>query len=405
MSSKLSNLPAATTPLTGSELCYVVQGGVSNKTTASNFYYPGGTDIVVADGGTGASSLTGILQGHDASAFTAVADSSTIGQILRVTGAATYGWGALDLADTDAITNDLPFANLTQGTARSVLGVTGNSTADNASIQSGSAGQVLNSTATAALWTATPTITTSITSPLIIGGTATSSTLILESTSGAGATDLISFKTGSQSERWRIDTNGNWSSGNFASPVGQFSATATVNVNQGTSGYSYSANGFGNNSGALAIAFLKTRGAGPSSHTTVQNGDAVGTYAWGASDGSAYQDLAELTAFIDSATISGSSMPGRITLSTTPVGSVSPTERFRIDNAGNVRVNTAAISTSASDGFLYIPTCAGTPTGTPTAVTGLIPMIYDTTNHQFWFYDTAWKQPKTPAGAAVVTWQ
>lgn len=41
-----------------------------------------------------------------------------------------------------AVTGDLPFANLTQGSARSVLGVTGNSTADVASIQ-GTADQVL----------------------------------------------------------------------------------------------------------------------------------------------------------------------------------------------------------------------------------------------------------------------
>jgi len=48
--------------------------------------------------------------------------------------------GLIDLA-TD-ITGDLPFANLTQGSARSVLGVTGNATADVASIQ-GTANQVL----------------------------------------------------------------------------------------------------------------------------------------------------------------------------------------------------------------------------------------------------------------------
>jgi len=56
---------------------------------------------------------------------------------------------------------------------------------------------------------ATPTITTSATAPLIIGGTTASSTLTLESTSGAGTTDAILFKTGSQSERMRIDTSGN----------------------------------------------------------------------------------------------------------------------------------------------------------------------------------------------------
>jgi hypothetical protein len=77
----------------------------------------------------------------------------------------------------------------------------------------------------------------------------------------------------------------------------------------------------------------------------------------------------------------------------------------RFNNAGSLVMGNAAIATNATDGFLYIPTCAGTPTGTPTAYTGRIAMIYDTSNHQFWFYDSGWKQPKTPGAAALITWQ
>lgn len=72
--------------------------------------------LPVGNGGTGAVTLTGLLQGNGTSAFTAIADSSTVGQVLRVTGAATYAWGALDLADTDAITGNLPVGNLNSGT-------------------------------------------------------------------------------------------------------------------------------------------------------------------------------------------------------------------------------------------------------------------------------------------------
>lgn len=71
----------------------------------------------------------------------------------------------------------------------------------------------------------------------------------------------------------------------------------------------------------------------------------------------------------------------------------------------SVVVGNQALATTATDGFLYIPTCAGTPTGVPTAFTGRVALVYDTTNFQFWIYDGAWKQPKTPAGAALVTWQ
>lgn len=65
-------------------------------------------------------------------------------------------------------------------------------------------------------------------------------------------------------------------------------------------------------------------------------------------------------------------------------------EGMRLDGNKNVVVGTAAIATTATDGFLYIPTCAGTPTGTPTAKTGLAPMVYDSTGNKFWMYDGSW---------------
>jgi hypothetical protein len=71
----------------------------------------------------------------------------------------------------------------------------------------------------------------------------------------------------------------------------------------------------------------------------------------------------------------------------------------------SVVIGNQALATTATEGFLYIPTCAGTPTGVPTVRTGRVALIYDTTNFQFWIYDGAWLQPKTPAGAALVTWQ
>ncbi len=73
--------------------------------------------LPVGNGGTGANSLTGILQGNGASPVTAITDSSTVGQVLRVTGASTYGWGALDLADADAVTGILSITNGGTGSA------------------------------------------------------------------------------------------------------------------------------------------------------------------------------------------------------------------------------------------------------------------------------------------------
>jgi hypothetical protein len=57
-------------------------------------------------------------------------------------------FGAVNLASSDAVTGDLPFSNLAQGSALSVLGVTGNATADNASIAAGTDHQVLRRSGT-----------------------------------------------------------------------------------------------------------------------------------------------------------------------------------------------------------------------------------------------------------------
>src|SRR5262245_31284388 len=59
-----------------------------------------------------------------------------------------------------------------------------------------------------------------VSTQLIVGGSLASSTLTLESTSRAGTTDAILFKTGSQVERFRLDPNGRTIFGNSAA-VGQ----------------------------------------------------------------------------------------------------------------------------------------------------------------------------------------
>lgn len=93
--------------------------------------------LSVGGGGSGATSLTGLLQGNGTSAFTVVTNSSTVGQVLRVTGAAAYGWGALDLADGDAVTGLLPVANLAGHPT---------TTTDNAAVRfDGTAGNTQNS--------------------------------------------------------------------------------------------------------------------------------------------------------------------------------------------------------------------------------------------------------------------
>ena len=56
---------------------------------------------------------------------------------------------------------------------------------------------------------------------------------------------------------------------------------------------------------------------------------------------------------------------------------------------GSVAVGLPSLATTATDGFLCLPTCAGTPTGVPTAFTGFAQMVYDTTNNLLYVYDGA----------------
>jgi hypothetical protein len=74
------------------------------------------------------------------------------------------------------------------------------------------------------------------------------------------------------------------------------------------------------------------------------------------------------------------------------IGTTGGTLRATIDGNGNFAVGSAALATNATNGFLYVPTCPGTPTGTPTSKTGLAPIVIDSTNNKLYFYSgSAWR--------------
>lgn len=64
---------------------------------------------------------------------------------------------------------------------------------------------------------------------------------------------------------------------------------------------------------------------------------------------------------------------------------------LEISGKKSLIIGDGAVATNAIDGFLYISSCAGTPTGTPSAFSGRTPMVYDSTNDQLYLYDGSWK--------------
>lgn len=92
--------------------------------------------------------------------------------------------------------------------------------------------------------------------------------------------------------------------------------------------------------------------------------------------------------------------PTRATIDVTKTGTGTTRDlEFSIDNVtkatlkttGSFVLNSGALGTTATDGFLYIATCAGAPTGAPTAFTGRVAMVYDTTNNKLYVHNGAWK--------------
>lgn len=139
--------------------------------------------------------------------------------------------------------------------------------------------------------------------------------------------------------------------------------------------------------------FLRTRGT-VTARTNVTSGDFIGTISFEAEGGAGYLSLARIIGYC--ATRAGNTdASGNIAFHTRPAGAgAALAGRFEIQGNGSIVCGdqAAALATTATDGFFYIRSCAGVPTGIPTAVTGSVPMVYDTTNLRLYVYSGgAWR--------------
>jgi hypothetical protein len=137
--------------------------------------------------------------------------TGTTGQPLLANSATGPAFGNLNLGTANTnVTGTLTVTNGGTGAATLTLNgvLYGNGTNAVQVTAQGAANTILTANAGAPSFSATPTIGTSVTVPLVNGGTATSSVLSLQSTSAAGATDAVKVITGTQVEMHRFDQNG-----------------------------------------------------------------------------------------------------------------------------------------------------------------------------------------------------
>lgn len=203
----------------------------------------------------------------------------------------------------------------------------------------------------------TPTFTTSITDPLVIGGTGATSTLALRSTSGTGAAgaDII-FQTGNNgaTEAMRILNSGNIGIGTTA-PLSKLHIVDT---------------GTGTPRGVVLdeasdtvgpIYFARRARGTPGAETAVLSGDSLGSINFSGHNGSVYPSTSlAIVQGIAAENFSSTNEGTNLRFLTTSIGATSPAQRMRIMDNGGIIIG----GTSTSPGLSRLALPGGTAVAT-----------------------------------------
>lgn len=142
--------------------------------------------------------------------------------------------------------------------------------------------------------------------------------------------------------------------------------------------------------GSPSILFRQA--SGTVSSPGASNTSVINLIGSSTSDGTNFFNTIAIQGVMDGTATAGSH-PTYIAFATTPSGSTARVERMRISASGEIIVGTAALSTSATAGFIWIPSCAGAPSGSPTApYTNAAALVADTTNSRLYVrIGSTWK--------------
>lgn len=170
---------------------------------------------------------------------------------------------------------------------------------------------------------------------------------------GTGNALLVEDSSNPDSTPFVIDASGQIISGaTSAASVGTYYSVPTLQVlgtDTGNPKPSVGIADFSASSSGSALSLSKSRsGTRGTIGSIVSSGDALGAINFNGDDGTAMRAGAEIRAYVDG-TPGTNDMPGRLVFSTTADGASSPTERMRIDSAGNV-----GIGGVASGGKLHV---------------------------------------------------